>query len=144
CLKEEDRQPGHPLAEMSNVAFDAANEVARLAAEHFLERRLRNFAYIGWDGIGWSERRGNAFRRQLELAGHTLFVYHQGSRPADRGWERDQSLLAEWIKSLPKPIGILACNDERGRMVVDCCRAAGVDVPEQAAVLGVDNDELFC
>jgi LacI family transcriptional regulator len=59
-------------------------------------------------------------------------------------WEREQAVLAEWLAELPKPIGLMACNDDRGRQVLDACRAAGVAVPLEIAVVGVDNDELMC
>jgi len=52
--------------------------------------------------------------------------------------------LAAWLKRLPKPVGILACNDNRGRQVLDACAAAELAVPEQVAVVGVDNDDVLC
>ena len=50
----------------------------------------------------------------------------------------------KWIKSLPKPVGVMACNDERGLQVLDACRRAGVAVPDEVAVIGVDNDLPMC
>ena len=52
--------------------------------------------------------------------------------------------MAAWLADLPKPVGIMACNDDRGREVLEACRAAEVRIPEEAAVIGVDNDELLC
>jgi LacI family transcriptional regulator len=126
------------------VTFDAATIVAKLATEHFLERQFRNFAFVGLNDVTWSERRGRAFRTQLSAAGFKLYEYRQPDRPRDRVWELEQDVLTDWIRELPKPIGILACNDERGRMVLDCCRMAELKIPEQIAVLGVDNDDVFC
>jgi LacI family transcriptional regulator, galactose operon repressor len=129
---------------MSNVALDAAATVARLAIEHFLERQFRHFAFVGLGGVAWSERRERAFSDQLKERGFEPRVYRQPAKSRDRGWEREQDFLANWIRELPKPVGILACNDERGRMVLDCCRMASFQVPEQVAVLGVDNDDVYC
>jgi LacI family transcriptional regulator len=55
-----------------------------------------------------------------------------------------QDDLGRWLKSLPKPVGIMACNDIRGQQVMNACRRVEVLVPEEVAVIGVDNDELFC
>lgn len=49
-----------------------------------------------------------------------------------------------WIKRLPKPVGVMACNDMRGQQVLNTCRALGVAVPDEVAVIGVDNDEVLC
>ena len=66
-------------------------------------------------------------------------------QPADSvDWEREQGKLARWIQSLPKPVGMMACYDIRGQQVLDVCRAAGVAVPDEVAVIGQHNDELLC
>ena len=59
-------------------------------------------------------------------------------------WEHEQPVLADWLVALPKPVGVMACNDDRGREVLEACRVAGLRVPEEVAVVGVDNDELLC
>jgi LacI family transcriptional regulator len=144
CLKDEERKPRNPLSQLPNVTFDAAARVAELATEHFLERQIRHFAFVGLEGVGWSERRARAFQNRLEQQGIEPLVFRQAKRPPNQVWEREQKALTDWIRKLPKPVGILACNDERGRMVLDCCQLAGCPVPEAVAVLGVDNDEVFC
>ena len=55
-----------------------------------------------------------------------------------------QDHLARWLKSLPKPVGIMACNDIRGQQVMNACRRVDLIVPEEVAIIGVDNDELLC
>ena len=59
-------------------------------------------------------------------------------------WEEQQAQLCDWLRSLPRPIGIMACNDMRGQHVLDACRRINAAVPEEVAVIGVDNDELVC
>ncbi len=54
------------------------------------------------------------------------------------------SRLAGWLRSLPRPVGLMACNDDRGRQVLQACAAAGLRVPEEVAVVGVDDDALLC
>jgi LacI family transcriptional regulator len=92
----------------------------------------------------WSTRRERAFAARLSQAGFTPHVYRQPKRRQDRHWEREQAILAEWMRKLPKPVGLFACNDDRGREVLEACRMAELRVPEDVAVLGVDDDEVFC
>ena len=56
----------------------------------------------------------------------------------------EQKRLARWLSRLPKPVGLLAANDQRGRHVLEAARLAGVRVPDELAVIGVDNDEVLC
>lgn len=142
-LTDEQMLPDSPLSRFSEVSSDA-KEVVRIAAEHLLGRGLRNFAYVGMEDRAWSQRRAREFREFLENAGHTLHLYEQPSRVHNRRWEKKRIILAEWLYELPKPIGLFACNDDRGREVLEACRLAELNVPEEVAVLGVDNDEVFC
>ena len=98
----------------------------------------------GWSIGPGQPCRERAFREQLAAAGFEPHVYAQPDRPRDRVWEREQTFLAEWIRTLPTPVGLFACNDDRGRQVLEACRLANLHVPEDVAVLGVDNDEVFC
>lgn len=134
---------GSPLHNLSEVSSDAV-EVSRLVADHLLERRFRNFAYVGRGDRGWSVRRESAFRSYLEGQGFEALIYPAPSRKRDLHWEREQAILAKWIRGLPKPIGLFACNDDRGREVLEACALAGCRVPEDVAVVGVDNDNVFC
>ncbi len=121
------------------------NAVAQLAAEHLLERGVRNFGFVG-KRIGTNpslDLRGATFRHQVESHGHVCHWFHGDDFEA-RGWEVEQHELTEWVRSLPKPVGIMACNDERGLQVLDACQRAGVSVPDEVAVIGVDNDVCLC
>lgn len=142
-LTDEQLRADSPLSLFSEVSSDPA-EVSRLAAEHLLERRLTRFAYVGSDDRGWSRRRERTFRQYLVERGYEPYVYPIPKRPRDRLWEREQSLLARWISGLPTPVGLFACDDDRGREVLEACKLAGLHVPEDVAVVGVDNDEVFC
>jgi LacI family transcriptional regulator len=142
-LTDAQRSPESPLSRFCDLRSDA-KEVSRQAAEHLLERQLSYFAYVGFDERDWSSRREQAFQQRIEEAGYELHVYRQPKRKADRKWEREQSILARWIRDLPMPIGLFACNDDRGRQVLEACRLYDINVPGDVAVLGVDNDEVFC
>lgn len=132
-----------PLHRLSEVSSDAA-EVSRLVADHLLDRQFRRFAYVGSNDRGWSSRREAAFRDYLQPRKVELHVYPVPVKKSEQVWEREQAVLAEWIRELPKPIGLFACDDDRGREVLEACALAGCRIPEDVAVVGVDNDEVFC
>lgn len=131
--------PKIPLVHVSDAGL------ARLAAEHLLERGFRQFGYCGIERANWSLQREEAFVRIVGEAGCRCAVYHLPwlSR-TDRSWEAEQERLARWVRQLPKPAGVMVCHDPRGQRVLEACRRAGVAVPEEVAVIGVDNDEPVC
>jgi LacI family transcriptional regulator len=127
------------------VVVDNA-QVAKLAAEHFVERGLKHFAFCGRPR-GTNpvlDQRGDYFEEFTRAVSGECHVYPAVRTAEQAGWEHEQAELAEWIRSLPKPVGVMACNDERGLQVLDACRRAGCAVPEQVAMIGVDNDEPLC
>jgi len=131
------------LALMSFVSSDCEG-AARMAAAHLLERGFEYFGYVGVHGRNWSSRRAAAYCDAIQTAGFSPYVYAPPRSKKDRSWEREQPILAKWIEELPKPAALMACDDDRGRGVLEACRLAGVRVPEEVAVIGVDDDQLFC
>jgi LacI family transcriptional regulator len=132
----------------SRIPYFATNKeaAAHLAADHLIERGFRRFAYCGHPRTqltGWSEERGQAFAEYVKRRGFTCHIY-RGRYRTGRAWAAIQQSLGEWLASLPKPVGLLAANDHRARQVLEACRGRGFRVPEEVAVLGVDNDELLC
>lgn len=117
--------------------------IARLAAEHLVERGFRHLAFLGLRGEPWSLARETAFAQAAREAGAS-FDALQISRSPKGGWEAQQAQLAAWVAGLPRPVGIMACNDPPGRQLLEACRSAGIAVPEDAAVVGVDNDGPVC
>ena len=120
-LTDDQLQPGNPLSGLSELSSDAT-QVARLAAEHLLDRQFRHFAYVGLEDRAWSQRRELAFRDRIQEAGFEPHVYHQPGRIRDRVWEKEQEIMAAWIRALPTPLGLFACNDDRG---AKCWKPAG-------------------
>jgi len=134
---------GGPLAGVSEICPDS-HKAGRMAAEHLLERGFKRFAMVGSPGNPpWSIRREEGFTARLAEDSLSCEIYPL-PRPKDREWGREQALMAAWLGRLPKPIGLMACDDDRGRQVLEACRAAAARVPEDVAVVGVDNDELLC
>lgn len=120
--------------------------IGRWAADHLVECGLRHFAYCGIRQRGpdpWSEVRFAGFRRRLSDLGFPCLRY-TGRHVSARHWSRLQREVAGWLDSVPKPIGIMACNDWRARHVLENARQLRLRVPEDVAVIGVDNDELTC
>jgi LacI family transcriptional regulator len=132
---------GSPWSRVSQLTSDSKGAV-RLAVAHLVEKGLRNFAFVGIAGKIWSDRRQRAFSQQMVEAGYGWHTYPCARRRIP--WSREQAIMARWLASLPKPVGIRACNDDRGREVLSACRQAKVRVPEEVAVVGIDNDELLC
>jgi LacI family transcriptional regulator len=122
--------------------------IARMAADHLIDRGFRHFAYFGFPIFEWSVRRQEAFTNHVLAAGHQFHEGLPGRRVhwshQQASWEDEIEGVAQWVKRLPKPLGIMAGNDIRGIQMLDACRRAGVAVPEEVAVVGVDNEELVC
>ncbi len=120
-------------------------EIGRLGARHLMDCKLRSFAFCGFTNETWSGLRCEGFLQALRAAGHSCALYESpwhGSHVPQ--WAADQAKIARWIQSLPKPLGLMACNDVRGQQVLNACRAVDVAVPEEVAVVGVDNEEVLC
>jgi len=135
------RDLGLPLIEVDNRA------VAHLAVEHLRQRGFRHFGFCGLPRGLWRcmDDRCDHFRQHVEAAGLSCDVFPaRRARARHHGWEEEQNDLARWIRSLPKPVGLMACNDDRGLQLLDACRRAKVQVPDQAGVISVDNDEYLC
>jgi LacI family transcriptional regulator len=121
----------------------AHGTIGRVAAEHLIERGFQHFACCGFTDEYWSQRRRDGFITEVGHAGYQASIY-ESPRAGLQVWKRDQTKLVEWINSLPRPVGLFATNDLRGQHVADACARLDIAVPEQVAVIGVDNDELVC
>lgn len=125
--------------------------IVKLAADHFLERGFRHIGFCGFAGLDFSDRRRDALILRLANHGLVPHIYevidipHSASTVSvESAGSRHLKELAAWLKKLPNPVGILACNDNRGRQVLDACAMSELAVPEQVAVVGVDDDEVIC
>ncbi len=139
---DEQRDFGWPSVRNDNQA------IGRLAAQHLIERGLRNFAFCGLHGSHWSNERLTGYRKALAAANLSCDSFEQKERFSWgywlRSWEHELVSLVRWIKELPKPVGLFTCNDVRGLHALNACRQAGLSVPQDVAVIGVDNDEIAC
>jgi len=128
---------------VANVTTDQ-EAVASMAADHLLNLGLQHFAYCGFDDWWWSRRRRDSFCATVSRAGFKAEVYRLPSLRSEQTWDRELPRIIAWLRRLPKPVGIMACNDDRGELVIDACKMEGLEVPDEVAVVGVDNDTLIC
>ena len=121
--------------------------VGRLAAEHFLERGFHHYGFFGSGQARYAKSREAAFRQRLAEAGHDVFSCHaeyMPQLPVATSWRHIDQKVQRWIKGLPKPVAILAANDIPARDLSDACGQLGLRLPDDVALLGVDNDEVEC
>jgi len=120
--------------------------IAEWAADHLAEKGLEHFAYCGMRLRGldqWDAVRRESFCRRILRHGQECSVF-TGRQHLSQHWGSMLKELTEWLEKLPKPVGLMACNDSQGRYVLEGCRQLDIRVPQDVAVIGVDNDELMC
>jgi LacI family transcriptional regulator len=134
-----------PKTPVPRVSLDN-RQVGTLAAQHLIERGFRVFAYYGLRDVAYSAVRQHAFEAQLEAAGFNSnsLLMPPTYRAKGLHWHDHQRRLVKWLSGLPTPIGLFAVTDYRAQQVLDACRQMGLRVPQQVAVVGVDNEEVIC
>ncbi|MBN1488283.1 MAG: DNA-binding transcriptional regulator [Phycisphaerae bacterium] len=146
------RATGLPVVELYAEAsvglpsvFPDHDLVGQMAAEHLLGRGLRHLAFYCADRAFWVERRREAFVRNLaeRNCGCEVFAPLTPARGKDRPRILDRQAAA-WLRALPKPCGIFCASDLHAARLSNVCRDCGIAVPEQVALLGVDNDQVMC
>lgn len=130
------------LSDVTEIVSDH-EAMGKLACDYFKRRGFKNFAFCGFRDLPWSIHRNLNFERILRENGSTLSSFNSDSSRLLQ-WDKEYPRLIEWLKSLPKPVAILCCNDDRGFDVLEACKTAGLNVPYEVAVLGIDNDEQVC
>lgn len=125
--------------------FPDQTQIVTRIIDHFQERGFQNFAYVGVAGHrGWERLRREAFLRILSERGCANVSVRPNLAPPGLTWEEEQEALAAWIRTLPTPVGIVVAHDTQGVQLLDGCRRAGVRVPDDIAVVSVDNDPVLC
>ncbi|MCG8306133.1 MAG: DNA-binding transcriptional regulator [Cytophagales bacterium] len=120
-------------------------KAGQMGAEYFLRKGYEHFAFYGFKNIVWSRERAQGFEQRLAREGHTVHYFeHRRQIKSRELWFYKPSALSKWLKSLPKPIAIMSCDDNQGVQITEACRLTNIRIPEEVAVLGVDNDEMLC
>jgi LacI family transcriptional regulator len=128
-----------PTVAISNQA------VVQIAVDHFLEQGFRRFAFCGTP-LGENRNQDDRcalFEGLVKAKGFACHTYKHPATPF-RSWDAEQRNVAKWLQSLPAPIAVMTCHDDRGQQVIDACLRAGLAVPDEVAILGVDNDPFLC
>ena len=128
--------------EIPNITADYVG-TGRMAAEYFITRGFRNFAFFGYKDVCWSSERYDGFAQKLQEAGYGSNVEFYDNEDMETVWYYNSEKLAAWLHSLPKPIAIMTCDDTRGNILLNACNSCGIRVPDDIAVMGVDNDEVL-
>ncbi|MCK9508469.1 MAG: substrate-binding domain-containing protein [Pigmentiphaga sp.] len=115
----------------------------KMAAQFFAKRRFRSFAFYGNNKLIWSRERAEGFRDEIERIGGNYY-YMETVNLRNEPWGEGHIELEDWLKSLPKPVALLACDDNFAMQVSETCKLNDIRIPEEISLLGVDNDELIC
>ncbi len=151
-----DSELGHRLAKRDVPVVEISNNghhwglynvnhdnraIAVQAADFFLDRGFRDFAFVGWGDELFMHERQDGFVSSLEERGCDCRAFVRRFT-----WNRVQlrPQLVHWLRELPKPTALFARNDLTGRIVIEACAAAGLCVPEDIAVLGADDEAMVC
>ena len=152
-----------PVSETVPTVSADERLVVKAAFEHLLEIGHRKIAFCGYADYDFSNRRLRLLKKYCETNNIKFYSYETlpteqlsptesaigiagpliTSSVETEGMRVEDELLT-WLVDLPKPIGLMACNDTRGSQILNVLRANQIDVPEEVSVVGVDNDELFC
>ena len=121
-------------------------EVGRLAARHLLDRGLTELAFVGYPAHEFSVRRQSGFEEIAKRNSVHVSSFLERTRRIEEPnglWKWNKS-LHDWLKALPRPIGILASHDIQGVQLSEYCHQLNFHVPEDVAIVGVDDDDLLC
>ena len=147
------RRLGIPTVNLTDIFADQGlpavlnnhDQIGRVAARHLIDKGLTRFAFAGFSDHHWSRLRLDGFRDEITSMQSGVAEFQSDWAEARQlGWEKQRAEIVDWLRSLPKPIGVFACNDFRAQHILDACRDANISIPEEVAVLGVDNDHVLC
>lgn len=119
-------------------------KLVELARQHLIDVGLQRFAMFSVPATGenrWAQERENAFRSLMRGDQLDAGIF-RGCGTSVRSWDEAVQGQIEWLRGLPKPVGIIAVSDARARQLLQACIIAGIEVPEQVAIIGIDNDPL--
>lgn len=126
-----EQYPGFPSLSGKN------REIGNMAAEFFLKKNYESFAYLGFKDIIWAEKRLEGYKEGVIRHGKFASLMVDA---IDTEW----NTVVNWLKELPKPVALMACNDVCAHAVTEICLHSGITIPDELALLGVDNDEFLC
>jgi len=132
----------HQIGQIPTVVSDD-RMAGRMAAEHFLARGFRNLAYCGHSGFSFSRLRGDGFAEAAQQAGAACHHYERPYGRIGKRWARWCEHMGAWLRSLMKPVGLMAFTDAHAYRIQRICHDIGLTIPEEIALVGVNNDDLL-
>src|SRR5581483_5979859 len=137
---------GHIKEEVPGVLNLSADSdaIGQMGAEHLIRCGFRNFAFCGFsvtDGARWPEARRKRFASCIIKAG---FAPPASFDFSIERWDRQRNAAVQWLRDLPKPVGLMTCNDDCGQRMMELCKIANLVVPDEVGIIGADNDEVVC
>ena len=133
-----------PESEFPKVTCD--NEaITRMVLDHFTMRGFSNYAYFGVAGEFWAFEREQAFNRLSQsMRGNFSVLDISHDYKKNSSWKTYLNYVTEWLDSLEKPVGVYICSDQFGPDIIAACAELNLKIPEDVALIGVDNDAAFC
>ena len=138
-----------PIPGIINITGDY-KEAGHMAARYFMERGVRHFAFYGMQGLNWSDgRRDGFFEEAASVESHEAGRKKRlrEIKNVRTSWWYNTEKLIHWLRSLPKPVGIYCCDDNKAYNIIEACsqsQLSGLRIPEDILLLGTDNDETVC
>lgn len=115
----------------------------KMGAEYFINKGYKSFAFYGFKDVVWSDERSEGFKETIEQLDSTHYSEYINASQKDL-WYYDSDNLINWIQHLPKPVALMACDDNQAHHIAEVCNQHQIRIPEEVAILGVDNDEAIC
>lgn len=139
---------GDSLKNRSEI-LTSATAVGRMASCHFRDRGLRHFAFFSLGHCWWSSEFSEEYERRLNEDGFSCEICPFSRKKNDVSLpvslsEGDEERIVKWIFSLPKPVGIFCPSDSHALFLINLCGVAEIKVPQEVAILGVENNETLC
>ncbi len=131
------------FTEIPNIT--GAHTIAgKIGANYFIQKGFKNFAFYGFKNIVWSQERCEGFKNELKENNLCNSYFEYQNEEFKELWFYESKPLIDWLRILPKPIAIMACDDNQGHHITELCKQYGIMIPEEISILGVDNDESIC
>jgi LacI family transcriptional regulator len=146
---------GKPTVNVVNLRMDELpyprvgfreESIGAAVAEHFIDRELKHFGFVGHPDYSYSVEREEGFRNAVKAAGYQCNVHHLIRPRAEGGgnWGAREEALRMWLRHMPKPAGVMVASDSSGAVLAHVCQELDVKVPDQVAMVGVDDDVVMC
>lgn len=120
------------------------HDTGRLAAQFFIEKGYKHFAFYGYKDTVWSDERCEGFYEGIKEAGYGKNFYTYTNQQLETLWYYDTTPLLNWLNQLPQQTAVFCCDDNQGNKITEICKSNSIQIPEHLAVLGVDNDTTLC